>query len=202
MDSSLKEKYTTLYENTLKAIADSIEQDLKRQISQLNHIDRVTARAKTPDSFLKKAAKKLDDGEQKYDDPLNQIQDQIGARVIIFYTDDISKVKKKVLEYYSHIEDKTHIPDSEKEFGYVGEHLILKIPSEFVPMNLENDLLPKFFELQIKTLYQHAFSEASHDLAYKPDTQLSYEQKRMVAFTAAQSWGADKIFSDLLKQQN
>jgi len=62
------------------------------------------------------------------------------------------------------------------------------------------DTYPEFFELQIKTLFQHAWSEADHDLGYKSDRELSREEKRQVAFTAAQSWGADKIFCSLAEK--
>jgi len=57
-----------------------------------------------------------------------------------------------------------------------------------------------FFELQIKTLFQHAWSEAEHDLGYKPTTVLSHDQKKRLAFTAAQAWGADQVFDELYKQ--
>ncbi|MNL70650.1 hypothetical protein D3C87_1956870 [compost metagenome] len=57
--------------------------------------------------------------------------------------------------------------------------------------------VPEFFELQVKTLFQHAWSEAEHDLAYKPSEPLSTLQQRQIAFTAAQAWGADQIFEQL-----
>jgi ppGpp synthetase/RelA/SpoT-type nucleotidyltranferase len=63
-------------------------------------------------------------------------------------------------------------------------------------------LLPQFFELQVKTLFQHAWSEANHDLGYKPGaTPLSSSEKRQLAFTSAQAWGADHIFDELFKER-
>jgi ppGpp synthetase/RelA/SpoT-type nucleotidyltranferase len=59
-------------------------------------------------------------------------------------------------------------------------------------------LIPDFFELQIKTLYQHAWSQAEHGLGYKPETPLSNEEQRKLAFIAAQSWGADTILAELV----
>jgi ppGpp synthetase/RelA/SpoT-type nucleotidyltranferase len=58
----------------------------------------------------------------------------------------------------------------------------------------------QFFELQIKTLFQHAWSEAEHDLGYKPTTILTSAQKKRLAFTAAQAWGADQIFDELFRE--
>lgn len=45
--------------------------------------------------------------------------------------------------------------------------------------------------------FQHAWSEANHDLAYKPTGELTDDQQRLFAFTAAQAWGADRIFPEL-----
>ena len=92
------------------------------------------------------------------------------------------------------------IPESEKDFGYVGQHFILGLHKEVQPIVVDKKYLPIFFERQIKTLFQCAFSEASHDLADKPSIVLTREQKRKVVFTAAQGWGADMIFQDLKQE--
>jgi ppGpp synthetase/RelA/SpoT-type nucleotidyltranferase len=59
---------------------------------------------------------------------------------------------------------------------------------------------PPWFELQIKTLFQHAWAESGHDLGCKSPTELTRDQQRMLAFTAAQAWGADKITVELFRQ--
>ena len=92
------------------------------------------------------------------------------------------------------------IPESENAFGYVGKHYILVIPEDLFEDDAVREKMPAFFELQIKTLFQHAWSEASHDLGYKPSESLSTLQKRQMAFTAAQAWGADQVFSTLQKE--
>ena len=197
--STLREIYTARYERALVIAAVQIEQDLREYLSGTNHIDRIYARAKSIDRFLQKAGK-IENGNKKYDDPINQIQDQIGARIITFYLEDVEKISKVIQRYYIPIEKQKIYPDSEKEFGYEGDHFILLIPSDIKSNDSTKRYLPNVFELQIKTLFQHAFSEASHDLAYKPDINLSKDQKRKVAFTAAQSWGADLIFKELQKE--
>src|SRR5262249_19541837 len=137
---------------------------------------------------------------KKYAEPLRQIQDQVGARIVTFYQSDIERVTEIVLKYYRPIESKTIVPDSEWEFGYFGKHFVLLIPTDLIDRGMDRSLIPEFFELQVKTLFQHAWSEANHDLGYKPMLgPLDSGAKRQLAFTSAQAWGADHIFDELFR---
>jgi ppGpp synthetase/RelA/SpoT-type nucleotidyltranferase len=150
---------------------------------------------------VKKAAVMVD-GKPKYVEPLSQIQDQIGARIVVFYKSDVDRIDAIIKRYFTAIEFRKVVPDSESEFGYFGHHLVLAIPSDILEEGMPSELVPAFFELQIKTLFQHAWSEADHDLGYKPgEAVLSPEQKRLVAFTSAQAWGADHLFDQLFKDR-
>ena len=193
--TDIRETYSSRFD-TLKAVAAKIRADLEISLAELDHIDRIFVRPKSIESFLTKAAK-AENSIPKYQDPINEIQDQVGARIITFYLDDVEKITNRLLAYYKRIEEKDIVPESEKEFGYFGKHFILLLPKDLKPEGAAEELLPSVFELQIKTLFQHAFSEGSHDLAYKPVSPLSKEQQRKVAFIAAQAWGGDTIFQDL-----
>lgn len=197
--SSLESQYRSRFERILTPLASKLQDHLRELVKDLPHIDRVAARAKSIDRFVAKAEKQVDD-KKKYSDPLAQIQDQIGARIIVFYLRDVNIVAARISEHFRMIETKEIVPDSESEFGYFGRHFILFIPSELFDANIPQNQAPKFFELQIKTLYQHAWAEANHDLAYKPPEELSSDDRRRIAFTAAQSWGADQIFDDLFER--
>jgi ppGpp synthetase/RelA/SpoT-type nucleotidyltranferase len=164
-------------------------------------ISRLTVSSKDVDRFLKKAASEID-GRLKYSEPLDQIQDQIGARIVVFYKSDVERLDEFMKRYFTAIEYRSVVPDSESEFGYFGRHLVLVLPSDVMEDDMDEALVPHFFELQIKTLFQHAWSEADHDLAYKPgDEPLTAEQKRLVAFTSAQAWGADHMFERLFRER-
>lgn len=106
-------------------------------------------------------------------------------------------VEKEIEDYYRPIEKQDLVPESDSEFGYVGKHYVLLLPEDVIDDDVDRKKVPKFFELQIKTLFQHAWSEANHDLGYKPGQELTSNQKRKLAFTAAQAWGADQIFYEL-----
>lgn len=189
----LLEIYRERRETVLVKLAENLTKHLQEILAGQARIDRISSRAKDVDRFVKKAAAVVD-GQPKYTDPLSQIQDQIGARVVVFYKADVDRVDAIIQKYLTAIEYRAVVPDSESEFSYFGRHLILGLPTDVIEAGMDAELLPRFFELQIKTLFQHAWSEADHDLAYKPgDTALTAEQKRLVAFTAAQAWGASAM---------
>ncbi len=106
-------------------------------------------------------------------------------------------VSKVIERYFKFVEKRMLIPESESEFGYVGKHFVLALPGDVFEDDADRDRSPVFFELQVKTLFQHAWSEAGHDMAYKPKKPLTGLQKRQVALTAAQAWGSDMLFAQL-----
>jgi putative GTP pyrophosphokinase len=189
--------YWQRYDAFLRTIARNLQGLVQGHLNGLPHIDRVTARAKDPERFAEKARRPREDGSPKYQKPLTEIQDQIGARVIVFYQHDVGVVTETIRRYFQPIEQRELVPESEWEFGYVGKHFVLPLPRDVVPEGVELAQVPRFFELQIKTLFQHAWSEAEHDLGYKARKALSSDQLRRLAYTAAQAWGADRVFEEL-----
>lgn len=199
---SLEEEYRQRYEKALRPIAAALQAHVLECFDGQPRIDRICTRAKDVKSFIAKA-KKEEGGKPKYSEPLSQIQDQIGCRIITFFLSDIERIDTVVLKYFRAIEHKDVIPESEWEFGYFGRHYILLLPEDVITDDINRNMAPQVFELQIKTLFQHAWSEAEHDLGYKPgEKSLTSEQKRHLAFTSAQAWGADQIFNELFKTRN
>lgn len=200
-DSLLATEYGDRYENALKPAAVALREHLADLLKTEQRIDRVTARAKDPASFLKKAQAQAD-GKRKYSEPLSQIQDQIGARIIVFFRSDVERLDGIIKSYFKTIEFRDRIPESEWEFGYFGRHYVLVLPSDVKGDTIDKSMLPDFFELQIKTLFQHAWSEAEHDLGYKPGSlPLSPDEKRKLAYTSAQAWGADHMIDELFRSR-
>ncbi|QOZ06649.1 GTP pyrophosphokinase family protein [Bradyrhizobium sp. CCBAU 51765] len=199
--SVLATEYGDRYENALKPAALALREHLAGLLKSEPRIDRVTARAKDPASFLKKAEARAN-GKQKYSEPLAQIQDQIGARIIVFFRSDVKRLDGIIKSYFRTVEFRDRIPESEWEFGYFGRHYVLVLPSDVKGDTINKSMLPDFFELQIKTLFQHAWSEAEHDLGYKPGSMpLSPDEKRKLAYTSAQAWGADHMFDELFRSR-
>jgi len=197
--TTLADTYKERRSQMLVPLAERLEKHLRGVFEGYVRIDRISVRAKSIERFVAKAEKQTD-GKLKYDDPLNQIQDQIGARIVTFYKSDVDQLTEEVKKYLRYIESRQIVPDSEREFGYEGRHFILFLPRDIFDESVKEEESIPFFELQIKTLFQHAWSESEHDLGYKPSAELSSDQKRRLAFTAAQAWGADQIFEELYRQ--
>jgi putative GTP pyrophosphokinase len=196
--TEIQTTYADRYKNILVPACERLEAHIRSIFAASARIDRISARAKTPSSFLTKASKKCKaTGLERYANPLDDIQDQIGARITVFYLADVEKTMNEVQEYFRPIEVKLHVPESEWEFGYFGRHFIFIIPEDVWLEGKQPANAPTFFELQIKTLFQHAWSEANHDLGYKGDGPAGKDVKRKLAFASAQAWGADQIFAEL-----
>lgn len=183
--------------SALESVAERLAALVGEILTEVPRIDRVASRAKSPEQFAIKAGKVNEEGTARYSDPLVQIQDQIGARVVVFLKSDVETVSEVLEGYFRPLEREEHVPDSPREFGYVGRHWIFALPTDVVPREVEEGDVPRFFELQVKTLFQYAWSEASHDVEYKAPTELTADQHRRFAYGAALAWGADRVFEEL-----
>lgn len=198
----LRAEYRRRYEGVLKPLAGALGTFLGDCLKDEPRIDRIAARPKVLDRFILKATK-LIDGKPKYVEPLEQIQDQIGARIITFYPTDVARLDPIVKKWFNPIEFKDHVPESEWEFGYFGRHYVLAVPTDVIDDSWDRGMIPRFFELQVKTLFEHAWSEAEHDLGYKPGEQpLTPNETRRLAYTSAQAWGADRMFDELFRARS
>src|SRR5690242_17098859 len=109
-------EYKSRYEGFLRTIAHNLEDHIRSHLEGIRNIDRVTARAKDPERFAEKARRLDDNGHPKYARPLTDIQDQLGARIIVFYLDDVKAVTATITQYFQPVEQRELVPESEWEF--------------------------------------------------------------------------------------
>lgn len=194
-DHAIRDEYLERHP-VLVSTAEKLQTYLQKLIAELPRVDSVNVRAKNPDRYFAKAVKVDESGKPKYENPRYGIQDQIGARINVLYLSDVECVRLRMVDFMKYIEEAPKSPDDDAAFGYFGYHFIFQTPDDIISDD-HKDAIPEFFELQIKTLFQHAWSETHHDLGYKTTRKLRSDERRQIAFTAAQAWGADKIFDEL-----
>lgn len=124
------DEYRRRYEAHLNLIARKLRDHVAEQLQSQAHVDAITGRAKDPSSFAAKAALVNEDGSRKYSNPLTDIQDQLGVRVVVLYSQDVSMIVGEIKRYFRGIEDRPRVPESQWEFGYFGHHMISPVPRD------------------------------------------------------------------------
>lgn len=120
----------------------------------------VSHRIKDLDSFIKKAIRK------KYADPLREISDRAGTRVVVSYEHHVKKVAALLHDLFTVVdEEDKHETLGANELGYLGHHLDVRL--EIGSVTGADDLVDLLCEVQIHTKLQSAWAEVSHELVYK-----------------------------------
>jgi predicted RNase H-like nuclease/ppGpp synthetase/RelA/SpoT-type nucleotidyltranferase len=128
----------------------------------------VTGRAKSVASFAAKAARTVD-GEPVFPDPLRDITDQIGVRVITYVHRDVAAVAG-LLDDQVVVHDDRDLgreTASEGRFGYASRHLLIGLDPARESQPAYELLRGRLAQVQIRTVLQHAWAEFEHDIRYK-----------------------------------
>ena len=148
-----------IYEQLERTAYALLEKELKQSdimVFQLSH------RLKTEDSLRGKLEKKGD----KYESALD-LTDLLGIRVICYFADDVDRIAEKIEELF--VIDRENSVDKRKileadQFGYLSLHYICQL----TPEQAETEELCRIrFEIQIRSVLQHAWAEIQHDIGYK-----------------------------------
>lgn len=194
---AIREKYRARA-GLLDELARSLDTELRVCLSGVHNIDRIYFRTKGVESFVEKAATRTDDDKDwKYQHPLEEIEDQVAGRILVLYRRDIQSVLAALDGKIRQAEREHRRPTSAKEFDYETTHMICLITPDLVSASWSTlSDPPETFELQIRTLAQHAWSEPQHNF-YKSRAGLSPANLRKLYWAAASAWGMDSIWDEL-----
>ncbi len=130
----------------------------------------VTGRAKSVASFAAKADRTLggEADEPMYSDPLDEITDQIGVRVITYVRGDVTTVAELLGDQFTILDDRDMGQEtaSEGRFGYSSRHLLVTPGEAGAPPAYEL-LQGRRAQVQVRTVLQHAWAEFEHAIRYK-----------------------------------
>jgi len=181
-----------------ESLAHKVEQIVKDNLDQAGIVyHSVTWRAKGLKEFAEKAAK------DKYSDPVAQIKDMAGIRVIAYLESDVQKVASVVEGLFSidkqNSFDQSQLLGSDR-VGYRSVHYVAELDSARckLPEYTRYSGLP--FEIQIRSLLQHAWAEIEHDRNYKFSGKLPSELERRFYLVAGILEVADREFVEIARE--
>ena len=153
----------------------------------------VTGRTKSVASFAAKAVRSLD-GEALYADPLTEITDVVGVRVITYLQSDVVAVAELFADQLTVIADRDLGEETAREgrFGYASRHLLISAPAA----------RERPASVQVRTVLQHAWAEFEHDIRYKGTVpaELAPDLERRFSLAAGLLELADREFSEIRNQ--
>ena len=180
-------------------IADVVLQKLRDCFAEAGLlVAAVEHRIKTEDSLAGKLLRKGGKYKSIYD-----ITDLVGLRVITFYTDDVDKVASVLERHYEIDWDnsvdkrKAHEIDS---FGYLSLHYICRIPESSYTDPAHPELNQIRFEVQMRTVLQHAWANMNHDTGYKSGVEIPKIYLRNLSRLAGMLELVDDEFSRIRRE--
>jgi putative GTP pyrophosphokinase len=154
----------------------------------------VESRTKSAQSFVGKIEARKD---VKFEDPLREIIDLVGVRVITYYLEDVEKVGELIQREFQ--VDKAVAVDKASDepdrFGYKSVHYVVMLS----PRRRDSREWPPDVraEIQVRTALQHAWSAVHHKLDYKSTIANPKELQRRLFRLNALFELADEQFSQL-----
>lgn len=155
-----------------KAYADVIRAVLVETLraSSIN-VASIEVRAKAIDSFADKAATPAEEDptRPKYSDPLKDITDLTGARVITFFPRTVEEIDGVIDDQFEVVEktDKTDLLLREERLGYQSVHYLVRLRPNRLQLPEYSRYSDLMAEIQVRTILQHAWAEIEHDIQYK-----------------------------------
>lgn len=190
--NKLKTEYDVrrpLYER----LAINLQQALKTFLSNpyIPHLE-IAYRIKDFESAFEKIDRK------GYQQPLTQIEDWCGLRVICYYPSDVKKICEIIeREFDVHEEEDKANRLEPHEFGYRSTHFIVQVNSSWTQAPNYRGLGNIKAEIQVRTILMHAWAEIEHKLAYKSAEQVPDRFRRNLYRLSAKFEEADEQFDEL-----
>jgi len=199
-DDAVKEYRSVkkLYEDFAEVVRHILDEAIRSASIGVHSIEH---RAKDIDGFGEKAARpsSLDPNRPEYENPLTDITDLAGVRVITFFPRDVEGVGKIIETEYVVCEktDKGQDLADEGKFGYRSTHYIIKMTPERLALSEYHRFSGLTAEIQVRSILQHAWAEMEHDIQYKSATVIPLSIRRRFAAIAGLLEIADREFQTI-----
>ncbi|MEH8231212.1 hypothetical protein, partial [Aeromonas veronii] len=144
--------------------------------SQSLHIHSISSRTKSLDSLHGKINR-----IGKSYSSINDITDIVGIRITTYFSDELDKVSQLISSEFT--VDESNSIDKRKSlepdrFGYMSLHLVVSYKEDRIRLPEYVSFSGIKFEIQIRSILQHAWAEIEHDIGYKSTIEVPEKLKR------------------------
>lgn len=150
---------------------------IKKEITAFEILPEVSCRTKELLSIIKKIKKKNLKKEYDY----SMLNDKLGVRIICTFKEDMTKVDDFIKNSF---EVKSTEYKSEKldfnRLDYISNHYDVTIKPSVPYFSNYRKYSNLVFEIQVRTLNQHVWSNTAHSLSYKQEADIADGLKRRV----------------------
>jgi putative GTP pyrophosphokinase len=181
-----------------EALAKKVESIIRELLESENvSYHSVTCRAKSIPRYEEKAAK------EKYKDPVSEIYDMAGVRVITYTDSEVNRAHEIVEKSFELIQE--HSMDKSEELGadrvgYRSIHCVGTLGKDRLKLPENQIFKDMAFEIQIRTILQHAWAEFEHDRNYAFSGVLPKGMRRRLSIAAGTLESVDREFDSLAKE--
>lgn len=175
-----------------------LEEILQQDCIRYNFVE---SRAKAIESFAEKIARP----DKSYTDPIADLPDLVGVRIVVYYSDDIPKCAALIKnEFDVKEEELCHQPErlSADQFGYLSMHIVACLSSSRSRLTEWRSYQGIQFEVQLRTVLQHSWAAISHALQYKRQGDVPHGLRRKLHRLAGIFELADEQFMEIRDLSN
>lgn len=178
------------------AAARRLGAELSRRIEELLGSEAIVPsvpvhyRVKSLESVIAKV------NRQPGNQTLDSIRDFVGVRLVIQFLNDITPTSELILRNFNvaeHDDKSKQLHDD--QFGYVSSHFVVQIFNDGADPDR-----PRYAEIQVRTMAQHIWATASHELQYKREkdvpAQLGRATNRLSALLEVVGAEFGRLFED------
>ncbi len=148
----------------------------------------ITSRVKTAESIANKAK------EKELDDPLTQLEDLVGVRVVVLFLSDLPDLDDLVRGSFDiHRSDDKVAEGDPASFGYMSVHYVATLNDSHSGPRYDH-LKEIKFEIQTRTVVMDAWANISHYLDYKGESSVPEDLRRDFYALSGLFYVADQHF--------
>ncbi|WP_312282556.1 hypothetical protein [Pseudescherichia sp.] len=142
---------------------------------------------------------------KSYKKPIEQLTDISGVRVILYLEEDVNKVSEIIRNTFNvdaeNSSDNTQRLSTDK-IGYRSTHFVCDIGHDRSNIAEYSSYIDLKFEIQVRTILQHAWANLTHDRVYKLGNKLPENIQRKVNLYSGMLEVVDIGFSEIVKEVN